>query len=523
MPSRVAAIAEATPSSASAGPGDRVAGRGVGRRAAALAGPASAVRAAVRVRRPGPWRARRRPWLIASRSSPSQSSSCWPTSRTHQASASDRDRATPASTRVSSTCRCGCRSRVITGAATCVNSSVAVADPDLPGHLAVEPALGLPGDRRSAAAGVLPERLGAAGACLVGLGRRGRLSGRSTSARVSRTMISSRSTDTSTGCVLPLLGDPAGEPAAHPLLRFVRNHVIIITPLRKTRSGRVGSLTAMDVRSPPRARSGPSPPCRSAGWRTPTTAPARRTPPRPPPGSPALDHAPTSSSSAPAPASSPSELRRARGTGCSPPTRSTRCCGTWSARLPGTPAAIAAAERIPLRARSVDTVVGAQAFHWWDLERALPEIARVLRPGGHLALVWNLRDERIPWVRRLGELIGTQEQRQRPDARAARLEPVRLRGDRDLPLLAAARPAAAARPGAVPVQHRDDERGRAGAGAAQGRRAVRRLRPRRRRDAAALRHALLQGRRRARRAAATTGRPDGPTGPATTAATPTRC
>jgi SAM-dependent methyltransferase len=81
------------------------------------------------------------------------------------------------------------------------------------------------------------------------------------------------------------------------------------------------------------------------------------------------------------------------------------------ARLPGTPAAIAAAERIPLRARSVDAVIGAQTFHWWDLERALPEIARVLRPGGHLALVWNLRDERIPWVRRLGELIGNQEQK----------------------------------------------------------------------------------------------------------------
>jgi SAM-dependent methyltransferase len=79
------------------------------------------------------------------------------------------------------------------------------------------------------------------------------------------------------------------------------------------------------------------------------------------------------------------------------------------ARLPDTPVAVAAAERIPLRARSVDTVVGAQTFHWWDLERALPEIARVLRPGGHLALAWNLRDERIPWVRRLGQLIGTQD------------------------------------------------------------------------------------------------------------------
>ena len=79
-------------------------------------------------------------------------------------------------------------------------------------------------------------------------------------------------------------------------------------------------------------------------------------------------------------------------------------------RLPGTPVVLAAAERIPMRARSVDVVVGAQAFHWFDLDRALPEIARVLRPGGHLGLVWNLRDERIPWVKRLGALIGSQEQ-----------------------------------------------------------------------------------------------------------------
>ena len=70
--------------------------------------------------------------------------------------------------------------------------------------------------------------------------------------------------------------------------------------------------------------------------------------------------------------------------------------------------------RSRLRARSVDTVVGAQSFHWFDLDRALPEIARVLRPGGHLSLAWNLRDERIPWVTRLGELIGTQDQQNDP-------------------------------------------------------------------------------------------------------------
>ncbi|MEP7089975.1 MAG: class I SAM-dependent methyltransferase [Nocardioidaceae bacterium] len=84
------------------------------------------------------------------------------------------------------------------------------------------------------------------------------------------------------------------------------------------------------------------------------------------------------------------------------------------ARLPDVRTVLAAAEQIPMRARSVDVVVGAQAFHWFDHARALPEIARVLRPGGHLALAWNLRDDRIPWVRRLGALIGTQEQQSDP-------------------------------------------------------------------------------------------------------------
>ncbi|HET7388404.1 MAG TPA: class I SAM-dependent methyltransferase [Nocardioidaceae bacterium] len=76
------------------------------------------------------------------------------------------------------------------------------------------------------------------------------------------------------------------------------------------------------------------------------------------------------------------------------------------ARCPEVPAVRASAEAIPAPSRSADVVVAGQAFHWFDHARALPEIARVLRPGGHLALAWNLRDERIPWVRRLGEMIG---------------------------------------------------------------------------------------------------------------------
>jgi len=82
--------------------------------------------------------------------------------------------------------------------------------------------------------------------------------------------------------------------------------------------------------------------------------------------------------------------------------------------VPDTRAAVASAEDLPLADQSVDAVIAAQAFHWFDLDRALPEIARVLRPGGRLCLVWNQRNEKIPWVRRLGALIGTQEQLRDP-------------------------------------------------------------------------------------------------------------
>jgi SAM-dependent methyltransferase len=54
-------------------------------------------------------------------------------------------------------------------------------------------------------------------------------------------------------------------------------------------------------------------------------------------------------------------------------------------------------------------VVCAQAFHWFDQETALAEFARVLRPDGRLALLWNSRDVKIPWVRKLGMIIGDQD------------------------------------------------------------------------------------------------------------------
>lgn len=78
-------------------------------------------------------------------------------------------------------------------------------------------------------------------------------------------------------------------------------------------------------------------------------------------------------------------------------------------RVPEVSARIATAEDIPANDRSVDVVVVAQAFHWFDHDVALAEIARVLKPGGHVALVWNSRDERIPWVRKMGDLLGRQD------------------------------------------------------------------------------------------------------------------
>ncbi|MEY2450481.1 MAG: hypothetical protein QOD92_55 [Acidimicrobiaceae bacterium] len=63
------------------------------------------------------------------------------------------------------------------------------------------------------------------------------------------------------------------------------------------------------------------------------------------------------------------------------------------------------AEAIPLADSSVDVVTVAQAFHWFDFEKALAEVRRVLRPGGGLAILFNQRDEREPWVAKMNEVI----------------------------------------------------------------------------------------------------------------------
>ena len=69
-----------------------------------------------------------------------------------------------------------------------------------------------------------------------------------------------------------------------------------------------------------------------------------------------------------------------------------------TARCPQAEVLAGRGEDIPLPHASVDAVVISAAWHWLDPERAVPEIARVLRVGGTLGVIWNSRDARVPWV-----------------------------------------------------------------------------------------------------------------------------
>jgi SAM-dependent methyltransferase len=90
------------------------------------------------------------------------------------------------------------------------------------------------------------------------------------------------------------------------------------------------------------------------------------------------------------------------------------------AATPGVPVLDGAAEAIPLADASVDVVVAGQAYHWFVPERAHPEIARVLRPGGVFGVLWNLRDDSEPWVAALNKLLNVEDS---ASADAARLGP----------------------------------------------------------------------------------------------------
>ena len=68
----------------------------------------------------------------------------------------------------------------------------------------------------------------------------------------------------------------------------------------------------------------------------------------------------------------------------------------------GVPAVAGSAEAIPLARASMDAAVAGQAAHWFDMPRAVPEMARVIRPGGSLGLIWNRIDPTSTWV---GQLV----------------------------------------------------------------------------------------------------------------------
>jgi SAM-dependent methyltransferase len=79
--------------------------------------------------------------------------------------------------------------------------------------------------------------------------------------------------------------------------------------------------------------------------------------------------------------------------------------GVLERAVPEVEALEGTAEAVPLADGAADAVTAAQAFHWFDPVRALPEIHRVLRPGGRLGLIWNSRDLDDPLQARVEELI----------------------------------------------------------------------------------------------------------------------
>ncbi|TFV64114.1 SAM-dependent methyltransferase [Geodermatophilus sp. DF01-2] len=74
-------------------------------------------------------------------------------------------------------------------------------------------------------------------------------------------------------------------------------------------------------------------------------------------------------------------------------------------RYPEVTAQVGDAEALPLPDGSVDAAVAGQAAHWFDPEPAARQLRRVLRPGGVVGLVWNTRDEEVPWVGALGRAL----------------------------------------------------------------------------------------------------------------------
>jgi SAM-dependent methyltransferase len=73
--------------------------------------------------------------------------------------------------------------------------------------------------------------------------------------------------------------------------------------------------------------------------------------------------------------------------------------------LPGVPAFVGTAEATGLADEAFDVVSVAQAWHWCDPLLASTELARILRQGGVLGLLWNQLDTSVPWVHRLSRIM----------------------------------------------------------------------------------------------------------------------
>ncbi|HEY5651995.1 MAG TPA: class I SAM-dependent methyltransferase [Acidimicrobiia bacterium] len=72
---------------------------------------------------------------------------------------------------------------------------------------------------------------------------------------------------------------------------------------------------------------------------------------------------------------------------------------------PGAYVTLGVAERLPVATASVAAITAAQAFHWFDAELSWMEFARVLKPGGVVALMWNARLREVEWVDRIWSLM----------------------------------------------------------------------------------------------------------------------
>jgi SAM-dependent methyltransferase len=81
------------------------------------------------------------------------------------------------------------------------------------------------------------------------------------------------------------------------------------------------------------------------------------------------------------------------------------------AAVPGVAMVAAAAEALPIATRSLDALTVAQAFHWFDADRAFGEFARVLRRRGRVGLIWNARDRSTDWVNEVWSIMDRVEKR----------------------------------------------------------------------------------------------------------------